>query len=203
MHQLRSRLSGRAAGDEFPQGAGRVPELRARNGAWIQILPRLRGKAVRLKAHAAASLPLGGALLLGGLGWGPAVLGWLASIFIDLDHLVDYVLFRKGWRGVGDFFMVSRQSLWTKVYFVCHGWESAAIAAGAAWLLMGPAWGLALGAGWVWHLALDQYGNPVGPGFYFLTYRALNGFDAEKLLGRTDPRHGGGRSPVADRASRR
>ena len=90
---------------------------------------------------------------------------------------------------MGDFFRVSHQSMWHKVYFLCHGWECAALGAAAAWLVAGPAWGIALGAGWFWHLALDQYGNPVGPGFYFITYRALNGFDADTLLRGTDPRY--------------
>ena len=147
---------------------------------------------MRLKQHAAASLPLGAVLWLAGLGWGPVLLGSLFSVFIDLDHLLDYVLFRKGWRGVKDFFRVSHGSLWQKAYFVCHSWECASLGCLAAYFGLGPAWGLALGAGWFWHLCLDQYANPVGPGFYFLSYRAAKGFDAKLLLQDTDPRHSAG-----------
>ncbi len=103
-------------------------------------------------------------------------------MLLDLDHLADYLCFRRRWLGIRDFFTVAHQTLWPRLVLALHSWELLAVAGVGLGLALGPAWAGCLVAGWAWHLAFDQLGNPVRPLFYFLAYRASRGFARDRLL---------------------
>lgn len=136
---------------------------------------------MKLRAHLLAALPLGGAYY-----WseGSAVLAGLAaaaSVLVDVDHLPDYLWWRRGWRGLEDFFDASYKHRVPFILIVTHSWELMALAWGLILTLGAPPWVQALAVGWLYHLAWDQWRNSVGARFYFLLHRARMGFQRRLL----------------------
>ncbi len=103
----------------------------------------------------------------------------LAGFFVDTDHLIDYIAFKK-FKGLnlkeflsGKFFDDSG-----KVYVLFHGYEFALI-----YLFAGIFWSqfnwlfLALGLSHFLHLLYDQISNkPIWP-TYFISYRIAHNFN--------------------------
>lgn len=137
---------------------------------------------MRLWQHSLAALPLGAALYWAGGDAAAAASGAAASVLLDLDHLLDYLRWRRGWRGFGDFFGTSLRHQWPTGLFLLHCWELVPLIAVGLYLVAGPVWALALAAGWAWHLALDQIANHVHPAFYFFSFRAHRGFCLPAML---------------------
>lgn len=137
---------------------------------------------MRLKHHIAASVPLG--LAVGWFTASPAAgfLSAVVSVLVDLDHLLDYLLWRRGWRGFDDFFTTSRHHQWPTGIFAAHCWELLPILALTLTLWLGTTWALAITAGWAWHLLFDQLHNKVLPLFYFFCFRASRGFQLANML---------------------
>jgi hypothetical protein len=138
---------------------------------------------MKLAQHVAASLPLGLAVRLATGSTGYALASVLASIFIDLDHIPDYLIAKHGWHGLGDFFATCDRADINKVHLALHAWEWPILICGG-WLagLVSP-WLAAIGFGFAYHLAFDQAFNRLTlPGFYWIAYRAGKGFASERLL---------------------
>jgi hypothetical protein len=138
---------------------------------------------MNLKSHSIASLPLAAAAYAASDSAGYSILAALVSIFIDLDHIPEYLAWRRARSSIDDFFTSNRHHSTPTVIYPMHGWESILfLGLLAAWLL-GPAWALAICVGWAYHLVLDQITNPVGGRFYFVSYRAAKGFIRAKMVG--------------------
>ena len=105
------------------------------------------------------------------------VLAGAASVLIDVDHVPDYIYFRRGWRGLGDFFATCYQSRLRKTFVCLHAWEWVLAAWTGLLLWSGPPWLWAVGVGITYHLILDQVSNDVTPSFYWISYRARHGFE--------------------------
>ncbi len=113
---------------------------------------------------------------------------FLGGVFIDLDHVSDYVLMAREKFSISNFFAWFYEHKWTKIYLPLHSYELIAVLiAAAAWL--GNDWLIGLSAGFAIHLISDQIGNrrqPYGtkmvPLFYFLSYRFTAGFLKANLL---------------------
>jgi len=129
-----------------------------------------------LKQHTAASVAVSGALYAASNSWELALACLLSGIFIDLDHLYDY-LREYGWPiDVPELFHVCHTQQFNHAVLFFHGWE---------WL---PFWGtvaaivnwhplpLGLLAGWGLHLLLDQSSNGPSSWGYFFLWRLRNGF---------------------------
>lgn len=133
--------------------------------------------------HCLAALPLAGAVSLASGSVALAAVAAVASVLIDLDHVTDYVLYRRGFHGLADFFESCNEGRLSKLYLVMHAWEWQA----ALWLLwltgLAPAVVGMLALGMTWHLVLDQFGNRniVLPLFYFIAFRASRNFDGDRL----------------------
>lgn len=156
---------------------------------------------MRLWQHSLAAVPLGAALYWASGDGAAAASGAAASVFLDLDHLLDYLRWRRGWRGFDDFFGTSLRHQWPTGLFVLHAWELVPLIALALYLTAGPVWALALAAGWAWHLALDQIANHVQPPFYFFCYRARMGFRMSTMLSPEGRRVAGYDAPLREDAA--
>lgn len=122
-----------------------------------------------------AAAPLAAAMyFFGAPAWG-TILAAFASVLIDVDHLLDYLLHRRGWRGLSDFFGMFHARACPHSYYLLHAWEWVLLLTLAAGLGLGDWVGyLALGLGY--HLLFDQALNKMPPDFYFLSSRARASF---------------------------
>ncbi|MBF0481151.1 MAG: hypothetical protein HQK81_10155 [Desulfovibrionaceae bacterium] len=140
---------------------------------------------MKLSQHAAASLPLGLTVLAATGSAGYALAAALASVCIDLDHILDYLIARRGWRGVKDFFAVCARAEFVKIHLVLHAWEWPIILCGGFGAGLVSPWLAAIGLGFGYHLVFDYlFNRPLPrPGlFYWLSYRAGKGFALDKLI---------------------
>src|SRR5919108_3272048 len=111
------------------------------------------------------------------------------GFLIDVDHVVDYVLFERNRRLTPDAFLrhyLEGRMRWTVL--VLHSYELFGLLAFIAWWT-GSLWLMAYLWGATLHLALDlTFNGEVTPNsivaFYSFAYRLAHGFDARRLLGR-------------------
>ena len=129
-----------------------------------------------LKHHTTASVVISGTLYAVSKSWELALTSLLSGIFIDLDHLYDY-LREYGWPiDVPELFRVCRDKHFHYAVVFLHGWEYVAVwgvlAAAHNWhpLLLG------LAIGWGHHLSFDQCTNGVCRWGYFFWWRLRNRF---------------------------
>ncbi len=103
----------------------------------------------------------------------------LTGFFIDSDHLIDYLIFKKN-KGYSlkEFFSGSFFDDSGKVYVLFHGYEFALI-----YLFVGSIWPQfswlfwAMGLSYLLHLLYDQISNkPIWP-TYFISYRIAHNFN--------------------------
>ena len=135
--------------------------------------------------HAAASFAIAGTLYLYTAAGASC---FIAGVFIDLDHIPDYILqggLKNTSRGqaLKDFF----SSRGDRLYLVLHSYELLFILllagriSGWSMIMLGTAAGAAS------HMVIDQVSNGIkynlAPLFYFLTLRAMKGFRKELLTG--------------------
>jgi hypothetical protein len=130
--------------------------------------------------HLAAAAPLSAALALAA-GPGAAAAGAAAAVMVDCDHLADHRWLCRGRLRPGRLWADYRGHRTPHLVLALHSWELLLVAGLLAWAAGGPAWLWGLVAGWAWHLALDQLANRVGPGFYWLAFRAAKGFRRDRL----------------------
>ena len=114
-----------------------------------------------------------------------AVFG-LVGIFIDLDHLFDYVR-HFGWKIVNfrEFSRVFYKCELKKIYVLLHSYEVWVGIGIVLWYLK-PDWGWAAFLSLTIHFLMDHlyfftHFKEVKPWFYFLTYRLSRGFELESF----------------------
>ena len=139
---------------------------------------------MKLAQHCLSAIPLAAAgYAASGGTWAGAFAAGFSSVLIDLDHVTDYVLYNRGWGGVQDFFKSCEEGQLDRLYLVFHSFEFVIF----LWLLVGfgiaAPWGVGLTIGISGHMLLDWFGNRhiVQPSFYWLWFRAVNGFDGNRL----------------------
>lgn len=108
-----------------------------------------------------------------------------SGILIDLDHVLDFVVFSKMKFSIKNMFVWCDQCLWNKVTLLFHSWELMLLLSIAAISTQNPILlGIMIGAGF--HLAADQVvnprKNPLHKYFYFLSFRIAKGFSREHIL---------------------
>jgi len=94
-----------------------------------------------------------------------------SGIFIDADHLIDYVFMHRPPYNIGRFFETYYKNKPTHVFLVLHSWDLILILVPMAMATNGDPFitGLLIGMGH--HLLLDQIFNHAYPLGYFLTFR--------------------------------
>ena len=131
---------------------------------------------MKLPYHVAVSLALSALVWLWLRSFAAALACFLAGVFVDLDHVPDYIA-AYGWRvQPRHLFQAFEFELFDNIYIFLHAWEWLALALPILWLTGWPPvlTGLALGFGV--HLGLDQAVNRHHPWSYFLAYRAAHRF---------------------------
>jgi len=115
--------------------------------------------------------------------WPATVVCFLSGVLIDIDHYIEYYIFKKKWpwryRDLLNFCDYNDER---KVFLIFHGYEYLV----ALWLIIyffhlnSIFIGLALGL--TVHLVFDQFTNPTRPLFYFITYRIAHQFEKSKMV---------------------
>ena len=101
------------------------------------------------------------------------------SIGIDIDHLIDYVLYLHTQNHKPDlrfFLSVKYFLLSNKLYVLLHSWELVLV---FLWLYRGGNGTifLSIAAGMITHYAIDTVTNHMHPLAYVFTFRAIHKFD--------------------------
>lgn len=138
---------------------------------------------MRLQHHVIISAALGGALYLV---TGDAVMCAAAvgtGIFMDLDHLFDYVREHRRRLGLRHFFHACHNGHYRRLILVLHGWEWLILLAAAGLAAGWPPWLTGALAGGTLHLAVDQATNGLKPRTYWFLWRLRHGFDADRCYG--------------------
>ncbi len=111
----------------------------------------------------------------------------IAEIFMDIDHIIDYIIFSKRPLRVATFLQKENPSTWSHIVFFLHSYEWIfLLIALSVWLKNSILFAVA--AGFALHLLLDEIGNRlpsvrtrISIFFYFFTYRFINGFKVKKI----------------------
>lgn len=114
--------------------------------------------------------------------FGCALISFLAGIFIDLDHPLEYYLTHNFTLDIRDMFQTHLAMTFKKLYVAFHSYEIVIF----LWLAiavfsLSNLW-KAMAIGLTQHLIFDQMTNPVMPFAYFFAYRASKNFDADALI---------------------
>jgi hypothetical protein len=143
---------------------------------------------MRVSCHLIISLPLAAAFYAATDSWSGSLAAGAANVLIDLDHIPDYLWWRRGWRGWRDMVDSAAQSQWSRLVVLLHSWELLVLAALflTRWFTPWLGWGLV--TGWACHMACDSLVNEVRWGFYFLTFRVGKRFERNRLLPEAQPR---------------
>ena len=136
-----------------------------------------------LKNHVMISTGVTAILSIWMKSWPGLAACFLSGIFIDLDHNLDYFIWRReppvSYRKLIDFLKNDHDA---KLYLFLHSYELLA----ALWLCifyfdLNTVW-VGMAAGLTVHMACDEIYNPLGPLAYFFTYRVSKGFCRRKLF---------------------
>jgi len=116
-----------------------------------------------------------------------SISAFLGGIFIDLDHLIDFLAFSGERFSIHTLFAWCDEK-WEKSIFIFHSYELHIIFALIIYRYPHPVLS-GISSGMVLHLLLDQIGNrymlkkySIRPLFYFFTFRLLKGFQKDLML---------------------
>jgi len=143
---------------------------------------------MKVQTHLYTSALLGGSLFATTQSVQIAVSSFLSGIFIDIDHLFDFLIFSGEKFSLKNMFSWCNELRWQKVSLIFHSYEIYIILSVIMYYFPDNMFiGILLGSGL--HLALDQIGqscfkkkHKVSPWFYFLAFRLYAGFRKGKML---------------------
>ena len=138
---------------------------------------------MKLHHHTALSLAGSGAVYLISSSFSAALACFLAGIFIDLDHFLEYFYF-FGFRGFSlkGFFRAADEHVYQKFFLFLHSYELALIfwILGLAVIRRPWAWGFSLG--FTLHIIADHIYNPCVPASYLFSFRLRHRFEGERIF---------------------
>ncbi|MFC1516158.1 hypothetical protein ACFL7E_05295 [Thermodesulfobacteriota bacterium] len=145
---------------------------------------------MKTSTHVYSSAILGGTIYALTQSTQMAVSAFVSGVLIDLDHLMDFLVFSGEKFSIKNFFSWFNDTRWEKVTLLFHSYEVYLLLCMITFLYPNPILvGILLGCGL--HLALDQIGlrsfglrldvQPA-PMYYFLSYRYYVGFHKSRLL---------------------
>ncbi len=132
--------------------------------------------------HTAFSIILSGILLALFKSWGLAIASLISGIFIDLDHIMDYLVEYGHHLNIKKFFRACYETQFRRLFLLLHGWEWLIFWGAAAKLTDFNPWITGFLIGYGQHLVLDQLSNKPSARGYFLSWRWKNGFDPKAIF---------------------
>ncbi len=132
---------------------------------------------MRLEHHIAASIIISGLLHAIFKSWTITTASFVSGVFIDLDHIIDYVITYGRRFDAKHFFHYFNNSQCKKSIFIFHGWEWLFIFAVIAKLTEWNPLPIGILIGCAQHLVLDQLFNKTSALTYFFFWRWKHKFD--------------------------
>lgn len=132
---------------------------------------------MKLEQHTIVSTAFSAALYVVFRSWPMAAAAFVAGVFVDVDHVLDYVAEHGAKPDLKLFFRTCYDRKLKRAILVFHGWEWLVLCAVGAWASGWNPWltGLALGFGQ--HMLFDQLSNGPSALGYSLLWRWSVKFD--------------------------
>ncbi len=138
---------------------------------------------MRLPYHTALSVTISGILYLVFTSWALALGCLISGIFIDLDHIYDYMSTRGRLHlNVKDFFLHNHRAQYDRIVLILHGWEWVVLLGIAAWLTSWNPWITGLCVGLFQHLIFDAMHNSFNIRSYSLIWRWKKNFHFDTIF---------------------
>lgn len=113
---------------------------------------------------------------------------FVTGVFLDIDHLIDYVI-NYGWRiRIKHLFRVFEYETFENLFLFLHSWEFVVIYLVLLWLMDWKPVAIGAGIGIFVHLLLDHFFNDHSKLAYFFSYRLFHGFSAKHFYGAAEYR---------------
>lgn len=138
---------------------------------------------MKVQYHAVVSLAVSALVWLWLRSTAAALSCFLAGVFIDLDHVVDYGLNYGARIRPRHLFRVFEDEVAENIFVFLHAWEWILVALAILWLIDWPPVAVGLVIGVSVHLALDHLVNRHHFWSYFLTFRAAHRFSGPHFYG--------------------
>ena len=139
---------------------------------------------MRLHHHTVFSVAIAGVLYTIFKSSGLAIACLISGIFIDLDHIPDYIREHGSPFKIRNFFQVCYKCRFNRIILFLHGWEWLLLSCIVAWLTNWNPWTTGLFIGLSQHMILDAIYNSPGVWTYSLLWRWKNSFDFETTFGK-------------------
>jgi dolichol kinase len=111
-----------------------------------------------------------------------AAVSFIAGVFIDLDHLIDYYAAHRFTFSVKRIYCACVRIRFKKLYLLLHSYEIVIILWIAIYAFsLSDIW-KAAAIGLTQHIIFDQITNPISALGYFLTYRIMKGFKKDHIV---------------------
>jgi hypothetical protein len=138
---------------------------------------------MKLQHHAVLSLAGSGAVYLFSKSFSAALALFLAGIFIDLDHFLEYFYY-FGFRGfsVKRFFRAANQHIYQKFFLFLHSYELALIFWVISLAVIRRPWAWGFSLGFTLHIVADHIYNPCAPASYLFSFRLFHRFEGAKIF---------------------
>lgn len=132
---------------------------------------------MKLHYHAAFSVTISGILYVIFKSWGLTFGCLIAGIFIDLDHIYDYVREHGRPFHIKNFFHMNHTAQYNRIVLFWHGWEWVGIWGITAWISDWSPWITGGLVGFTLHIVLDAVQNGSNLQCYSLIWRWTRGFE--------------------------
>ena len=132
---------------------------------------------MRVEHHVALSAAFAGILFAAFRSWEMAVASLFPGIFLDIDHVADFLVQRRDRFTIRRFLEVIYGREYPKCYIALHGWEWLCLFGLAVWATGANPWLLGLYVGWAQHMVADQLFNNAKWWSYFFLGRMKHRFE--------------------------
>jgi hypothetical protein len=134
------------------------------------------------KYHVAVSVLISGILFSVFKSWALTIASLFSGIFIDLDHVIDYVINYGFHLDINKFFHFFYGEEYEKLTLLFHSWEWLIILLLASWLTGWNHWIIGVCIGFAQHMIIDKLYNISTIGSYSFICRWKNRFDTSVIL---------------------
>ncbi len=136
---------------------------------------------MKFEHHVTFSVIISGILYAIFKSWGLTIASLISGIFIDLDHIIDYLREYGLPIEVRKFIYVCNKEQFRRLLLILHGWEWLIFLGAIAKLTDWNLWVTGLLIGYWQHIVLDQLSNNASLLGYSLFWRWGNRFDIKAL----------------------